>query len=206
MLIEVNHPIILEKITRLRDVKTPSQEFRALVIELGMLLTLYATDHLPITPVEVKTPLMTSTGVSLQGGNPVVISIMRAGNALLEGVLRSIPASDVGHIGLVRDEETLQPLEYLVKLPILSNRHVIVVDPMLATGNSANAALNSVGSFNPASTTLMCLVAAPEGLAKIQHHHPDIRIVTAAIDNRLNEKGYILPGLGDAGDRIYGTE
>tara|TARA_B110000003_G_C16499569_1_gene476835 strand:- start:101 stop:721 length:621 start_codon:yes stop_codon:yes gene_type:complete len=206
MLIEVNHPIILEKITRLRDVNTPSQEFRALVIELGMLLTLYATDHLPITPVEVKTPLMTSTGVSLQGGNPVVISIMRAGNALLEGVLRSIPASDVGHIGLVRDEETLQPLEYLVKLPILSNRHVIVVDPMLATGNSANAALNSVGSFNPASTTLMCLVAAPEGLAKIQHHHPDIRIVTAAIDNRLNEKGYILPGLGDAGDRIYGTE
>ena len=166
----------------------------------------YATEDLPTAEIDVDTPLEKTKGLQLEGGTPVVVSVLRAGNGLLDGVLTILSDADVGFIGLERDHETLEAMEYLVKLPKLSGRHVLVVDPMLATGHSAVAALDRVTIETPASVTLMCVVAAPEGVAHLQTHHPYVRVVTAALDRGLNEVGYILPGLGDAGDRLYGTE
>jgi len=164
-----------------------------------------ATTELPTTPITIETPLAETAGRELEGGTPVVVSVLRAGNGLLDGVLRILSDADVGFIGLVRDHETLEANEYLVKLPALAGRHVLVLDPMLATGHSAVAALNRVAAQNPESITLMCVVASPEGAEHVATHHPLVRIVAAALDEGLNELGYIVPGLGDAGDRLYGT-
>ena len=203
--IEVGHPLIADKLTRLRDHRTTTGEFRTLINDIGTLLTPAATSHLPSVQTEVTTPLTTTEGSVLEGGLPVLVSILRAGNGLLDGVLRVMHDADVGFIGMYRDEATLTPHEYVVRLPVLAGRQVLVTDPMLATGHSAVAALDLVAAQGPAGVVFMCLVAAPEGIAELHAHHPDVRIVTAAIDSHLNDVGYIVPGLGDAGDRLYGT-
>lgn len=201
----VDNPLVDTKLTRLRDVSTPTGEFRALLGDIGCLLTPAATANLPTRPLTVTTPLTTTEGVVLDGGTPVLVSVLRAGNGLMEGVLRLLPDADIGQIGLYRDHETLEAHQYMVRMPPIAGRHVIVVDPMLATGHSATAALDIVAVEQPASVVFMCLVAAPEGIAELQERHPNVDIVTAAIDSHLNEVGYIVPGLGDAGDRLYGT-
>ena len=202
----VEHPVVTAWTDRLRSIDTNYEEFRRLLGQIGKLMVPYATDHLPTTEIVVHTPLEKTNGLQLDGGTPVVISVLRAGNGLLDGVLTILSDADVGFVGLERDHETLEAVEYLVKLPALSGRHVLVVDPMLATGHSAVAALDRVVAEAPASITLMCVVAAPEGVQHVDTHHPNVRVVTAALDEGLNEVGYILPGLGDAGDRLYGTE
>jgi len=202
----VEHPVIAAWTDRLRSIETGKEEFRRLLSQIGQLMIPYATQDLPTEQIVVETPLAETEGHQLQGGTPAVISVLRAGNGLLDGVLTILSDADVGFIGLVRDHETLEAVEYLVKLPSLSSRHVLVVDPMLATGHSAVAALNRVKSHQPASVTFMCVVAAPEGVEHLQGHHPEVRVVTAALDEGLNNSGYILPGLGDAGDRLYGTD
>ena len=202
----VEHPVVTAWTDRLRSIDTNYEEFRRLLRQIGKLMVPYATEDLPTAEIDVHTPLEKTKGLQLEGGTPVVISVLRAGNGLLDGVLTILSDADVGFIGLERDHETLEAMEYLVKLPKLSGRHVLVVDPMLATGHSAVAALDRVTIETPASVTLMCVVAAPEGVAHLQTHHPDVRVVTAALDRGLNDVGYILPGLGDAGDRLYGTE
>jgi uracil phosphoribosyltransferase len=202
----VEHPVVIAWTDRLRSIETGNEEFRRLLSQIGQLMVPYATQDLPTEEIVVDTPLAETKGRQLRGGTPVVISVLRAGNGLLDGVLTIFSDADVGVIGLVRDHETLEAVEYLVKLPSLSGRHVLVVDPMLATGHSAVAALNRVNEQDPASVTFMCVVAAPEGVEHLQVHHPNVRVVTAALDEGLNDLGYILPGLGDAGDRLYGTD
>ncbi|MFL3002426.1 MAG: uracil phosphoribosyltransferase [Candidatus Poriferisodalaceae bacterium] len=202
----VEHPVVIAWTDRLRSIETGNEEFRRLLSQIGQLMVPYATQDLPTEEIVVDTPLAETKGRQLRGGTPVVISVLRAGNGLLDGVLTIFSDADVGVIGLVRDHETLEAVEYLVKLPSLSGRHVLVVDPMLATGHSAVAALNRVNEQDPASVTFMCVVAAPEGVEHLQVHHPNVRVVTAALDEGLNSSGYILPGLGDAGDRLYGTD
>ena len=202
----VEHPVVIAWTDRLRSIETGNEEFRRLLSQIGQLMVPYATQDLPTEEIVVDTPLAETKGRQLRGGTPVVISVLRAGNGLLDGVLTIFSDADVGVIGLVRDHETLEAVEYLVKLPSLSGRHVLVVDPMLATGHSAVAALNRVNEQDPASVTFMCVVAAPEGVEYLQVHHPNVRVVTAALDEGLNSSGYILPGLGDAGDRLYGTD
>lgn len=201
----VDHPVLSAWTDRLRSTATGVEEFRRLLGQVGQLMVGPATTELPTTSLTIETPLAETTGRELRGGTPVVVSVLRAGNGLLDGVLRILSDADVGFIGLVRDHETLEANEYLVKLPALAGRHVLVVDPMLATGHSAVAALNRVAAQNPESITLMCVVAAPEGVEHVATHHPLVRIVAAALDEGLNELGYIIPGLGDAGDRLYGT-
>jgi uracil phosphoribosyltransferase len=201
----VDHPVLAAWTDRLRSTGTETEEFRRLLGQIGQLMVGPATTELPTTVVPIKTPLAETTGRELQGGSPVVVSVLRAGNGLLDGVLRILSDADVGFIGLVRDHETLEAIEYLVKLPTLTGRHVLVLDPMLATGHSAVAALNRVAAEDPESITLMCVVAAPEGVQHVATHHPLVRVVAAALDDGLNELGYIIPGLGDAGDRLYGT-
>ena len=201
----IDHPLLSAWTDRLRSTATGVEEFRRLLGQIGQLMVGPATTELPTTSLTIETPLTETTGRELRGGTPVVVSVLRAGNGLLDGVLRILSDADVGFIGLVRDHETLEANEYLVKLPALAGRHVVVVDPMLATGHSAVAALNRVAAQNPESITLMCVVAAPEGVEHVATHHPLVRIVAAALDEGLNELGYIIPGLGDAGDRLYGT-
>ena len=201
----IDHPVLSAWTDRLRSTATGVEEFRRLLGQIGQLMVGPATTELPTTSLTIETPLAETTGRELRGGTPVVVSVLRAGNGLLDGVLRILSDADVGFIGLVRDHETLEANEYLVKLPALAGRHVLVVDPMLATGHSAVTALNRVAAQNPESITLMCVVAAPEGVEHVATHHPQVRIVAAALDEGLNELGYILPGLGDAGDRLYGT-
>ena len=201
----IEHPVIASWTDRLRSVDTDTDEFRRLLRQIGQLLVPSATEHLQTREITVHTPLAETTGRQLDGDTPVLVSILRAGNGLLDGALQVLSDADVGFIGLARDHESLEAIEYLVNLPRLANRHVIVVDPMLATGHSAVAALNRVAQQDPASVTLMCVVAAPEGVQHLTSHHPEVRIVTAALDEQLNDSGYILPGLGDAGDRLYGT-
>ncbi len=205
MFIVIDHPVLSAWTDRLRSTATGVEEFRRLLGQVGQLMVGPATTELPTTSLTIETPLAETTGRELRGGTPVVVSVLRAGNGLLDGVLRILSDADVGFIGLVRDHETLEANEYLVKLPALAGRHVLVVDPMLATGHSAVAALNRVAAQNPESITLMCVVAAPEGVEHVATHHPLVRIVAAALDEGLNELGYIIPGLGDAGDRLYGT-
>ena len=201
----IEHPVVASWTDRLRSVDTDTDEFRRLLRQIGQLLVPSATEHLPTREITVHTPLAETTGRQLDGDTPVLVSILRAGNGLLDGALQVLSDADVGFIGLARDHESLEAVEYLVNLPRLANRHVIVVDPMLATGHSAVAALNREAQEDPASVTLMCVVAAPEGVQHLTSHHPEVRIVTAALDEQLNDSGYILPGLGDAGDRLYGT-
>jgi uracil phosphoribosyltransferase len=203
----VDHPLVSHKLTALRDEQTASPEFRRLTEELVTLLAYEATRDVRVEPTTVQTPVAVAEGVSLSRPRPLVVPILRAGLGMLEGVLSLISSARVGFIGLYRDEETLQPVEYYVKLPEdLAERDAIVLDPMLATGNSSAAAVAAVKSAGARSVTLVCLVAAPEGIERVHEEHPDVHIVCAAIDRELNEKGYIVPGLGDAGDRLYGTK
>ena len=200
----VEHPLVQHKLTQMRQKDTTSQVFRTLLNEISLLLAYEVTRELPIKELEIETPLV-KTKMPYLSEMPSVVSILRAGNGLLEGVLQVIPNARVGHVGLYRDHETLEAVEYYCKFPPLNAGMTIVVDPMLATGNSACAALTRVKEENPASVRFLCLLAAPEGVKALNTEHPDVEIWTASLDERLNEKGYILPGLGDAGDRIYGT-
>ena len=200
----VDHPLVQHKLTLMRNKETLSPAFRQLLTETSLLLTYEVTRELALDQIRVETPLVPMEAPQLVDV-PVVVSILRAGNGLLEGVLQVLPDARVGHVGLYRDHDTLEAVEYYCKFPPLADRTIILVDPMLATGNSATAALDRVKAESPAAIRFLCLLAAPEGIAAVHAAHPDIAIWTAAVDERLNEVGYILPGLGDAGDRIYGT-
>ncbi len=207
LVIEVAHPLVKHKLGLLRDVTTTTQMFRQLVNELTLLLTYEATKDLADESVTIETPLERLEARRISGKKVAVCPILRAGMGMLDGVLSLIPGARVGFIGLYRNEETLQPVEYYVKLPDdLAERDVILLDPMLATGNSTAAAVESVKAAGATSVKLIALIAAPEGIARIHRDHPEVGIVVAAIDRELNEKGYIVPGLGDAGDRLYGTK
>lgn len=205
--IVVDHPLVQHKLSWLRDKDTESVVFRTLLGEVAMLLAYELTRELPMTTAEVHTPLMPMQAPRLAGKPPVLASILRAGNGLLEGVLKLIPTASVAHVGLYRDPETLEAVEYYYKVPSdISERDVLVVDPMLATGHSAIAAIARLKQDRPRSLRFLCLLAAPEGIAAFHAAHPDVDIVTASVDECLNDHGYILPGLGDAGDRMYGTK
>ncbi len=202
-----NHPLIQHKLHILRDKNTPSTEFRMIVSEIAMLLCYEATRDLELTPVEVETPITKSTFSMIAGKKLAFVPILRAGLGMVDGVLKLVPSARVGHIGLYRDPETLKPVEYYCKLPSdIHDREVIVLDPMLATGGSAIDAITQIKQRAPKSIKFIGIIAAPEGLRALQHAHPDVNIYCAALDERLNEHGYIVPGLGDAGDRIFGTK
>ena len=203
---EVRHPLVRHKLGLLRDVATDTDTFRRLVNELTLLLTYEATKEIGLEEVEVETPLEAHARWRIPGKKVAVCPILRAGMGMLDGVLSLIPVARVGFIGMYRDEETLEPVEYYVKLPAdVAEREVLLLDPMLATGNSTAAAVATLRRAGAGSITLIALIAAPEGIARIEGEHPDVRIVVAAVDSHLNDKGYIVPGLGDAGDRLYGT-
>jgi uracil phosphoribosyltransferase len=205
--VEVKHPLVQHKLGMLRDTETPTQLFRLLVNELTLLLTYEATKELATEEVEVETPLERTTVQRISGKKVAVCPILRAGLGMLDGVLSLISGARVGFIGLYRNEETLEPVEYYVKLPAdIAQRDVILLDPMLATGNSTAAAVQIVKDAGAQSVRLIALIAVPEGVDRIADAHPDVAIVVAGIDRGLNERGYILPGLGDAGDRLYGTK
>ncbi len=205
--ITITHPLVQHKLTVMRKKDTSTFEFRTLMHEISMLLAYEVTRDLEIELEEIQTPLATMHSPVVKGKKLVFVSILRAGNGLAEGMLNLVPNARIGHIGLYRDPKTLEPVEYYFKVPEhIQDRDVIVVDPMLATGNSAIAAINEIKALNPKSIKFTCLLAAPEGLAAFHQEHPDVTIYTAAIDERLDEQGYIIPGLGDAGDRLYGTK
>ena len=203
----MDHPLIQHKIGIMRRKDTGSKEFRTLVSEVAMLECYEATRDLELTDVEIETPICKTTVKELKGKKLAVVPILRAGLGMVEGMLEMIPAAKVGHIGLYRDPETAEPVEYYCKLPAdCSNREVFVVDPMLATGGSAVAALQMLKDKGVKSIRFMCIIAAPEGVQRLKEAHPDVDIFIGALDERLNEKKYIVPGLGDAGDRIFGTK
>jgi uracil phosphoribosyltransferase len=203
----VDHPLVQHKLGMLRDQTTPTQVFRQLVDELTLLLTYEATKDLATEEVQIETPLERTTVQRISGKKVAVCPILRAGIGMLDGVLSLISGARVGFIGLYRNEETLEPVEYYVKLPQdIAERDVILLDPMLATGNSTAAAVSSVKQAGAESIRLIAIIAAPEGIERLQAEHPDVTIVVAAIDRELNQKGYIVPGLGDAGDRLFGTK
>jgi uracil phosphoribosyltransferase len=205
--VEVAHPLVQHKLGLLRDAETPTQAFRQLVNELTLLLTYEATKDLATEEVEIGTPLERMTVQRISGKKVAVCPILRAGVGMLDGVLSLIPGARVGFIGLYRNEETLEPVEYFVKLPNdIDRRDVILLDPMLATGRSTGYAARLVKEAGAESVRLIALIAAPEGIEHMQAEHPDVVIVVAGVDRELNEKGYILPGLGDAGDRLFGTK
>lgn len=202
-----DHPLIQHKLTHIRDVNTGTKEFRELVDEVATLMAYEITRDLPLTEVEVETPVRTAKSNVLAGKKLGIVPILRAGIGMVDGILKLIPAAKVGHIGLFRDPETLQPVEYFVKLPSdVSEREFILVDPMLATGGTAVEAVNSLKKRGAKNIRFMCLIAAPEGVKVFTEAHPDIDVYIAAMDEKLNEKGYIVPGLGDAGDRLFGTK
>ncbi len=206
-LIEVKHPLVQHKLSYLREKDTPTVHFRKIANEVTLLLTYEATKDFPTEDVEIETPLERTTVQRISGKKVAVCPVLRAGMGMLDGVLSLVSGARVGFIGLYRDEETLEPVEYYVKLPNdLEDRDAIVLDPMLATGNSSVAAITKVKDAGARTVTLVCLVSAPEGIERVHAEHPEVRIVTAAVDRGLNEKGYIVPGLGDAGDRLYGTK
>lgn len=203
----VTHPLVQHKLTLMRDETTPTAVFRQLLREISLLLAYEVTRELDMTTKKIRTPLTEMEAPTLDGRKLALISILRAGNGLLDGMLELIPSARVGFVGLYRDEETLQPVQYYFKVPdLLDQRLVIAVDPMLATGNSSAAAIDLLKEAGATNLRFLCLLAAPEGVARMKAAHPDVPIVTAALDERLNEKGYIVPGLGDAGDRMFGTK
>ena len=206
-LVVVDHPLVQHKLGLLRDRDTPTQVFRQLVDEVTLLLTYEATKDMATEEVEIETPLERTTVHRISGKKVAVCPILRAGVGMLDGVLSLISGARVGFIGLYRNEETLEPVEYYVKLPQdIAQRDVLLLDPMLATGNSTAAAVATVKRAGAQSIRLIAIIAAPEGIERIQAEHPDVAIVVAAVDRELNAKGYIVPGLGDAGDRLYGTK
>lgn len=202
----LDHPLIQQKLFYIRDKRTINLNFRTMVNEIAALMVYEVTRHLPLRPREIETPLEKTTGYVL--AKPVtLVPILRAGLGMSDGILSLIPQARVGHLGLYRDKQTLKPVEYYVKFPTdIAESEIIVIDPMLATGGSADAALDYVKKAGGNSIIFVCLVAAPEGVALLQEKHPDVPVYTAALDRELNDHKYILPGLGDAGDRIYGTE
>ena len=204
----IDHPLIQHKLTLMRQTDTSTAKFRNLLREIGMLLAYEVTRDLPLKYEEIKTPISSMMAPMLAAEKKmVIISIMRAGQGILDGILELIPSARVGHIGLYRDPSTLGAVEYYFKVPHdIEQRDVLIVDPMLATGNSAVAAVDRLKEYNPLSMKFLCLLAAPEGIAHFHEQHPDVPIYTAAIDEYLDEQGYIVPGLGDAGDRLYGTK
>jgi len=202
----VDHPLVQHKLTIMRDKNTPTAQFRQLLREISQFLAYEATRDLALGTCEIETPLVPMQAPIMDGKKPALISILRAGNGLLDGVLDLVPAARVGFVGLYRDEETLKPVQYYCKLPQnMDQRFAIVVDPMLATGNSSVAAIDLVKEHGAKDILFLCLLAAPEGIVRMRTAHPDVPIVTAAIDEKLNDLGYIVPGLGDAGDRMFGT-
>lgn len=205
--IVMDHPLIQHKLSLIRDKETGSKEFRELLEEVAMLLAYEVTRDLPLKEVVIETPVGKVNTKVISGKKMAVVPILRAGLGMVDGILKLVPAAKVGHIGLYRDPVTLEPVEYYCKLPAdVDERDLILVDPMLATGGSASAAIGFIKKRGCKNIKLMCLIAAPEGIARIQKDHPDVDIFVAAKDERLNEHGYIVPGLGDAGDRLFGTK
>jgi uracil phosphoribosyltransferase len=203
----VDHPLVLHKLTLMRDKHTPSAVFRQLLHEISLLLAYEVARDLPMATRTIETPLAEMEAPILKGKKLVIVSILRAGNGLLEGMLDLIPSARVGHIGIYRDPKTLQPVEYYLKVPEdIAERPVIVVDPMLATGNSVSAAVTRLKQKGARDIRLVCLLSAPEGIRHFNADHPDVPVFTAAVDSHLNDHGYIVPGLGDAGDRMFGTK
>jgi uracil phosphoribosyltransferase len=203
----VTHPLVQHKLTIMRDRTTSTAKFRQLLREVSMLLAYEVTRQMELTTTQIETPIQPMQAPVLAGRKLALVSILRAGNGLLDGILELVPSARVGFIGLYRDPETLQPVQYYCKLPSeLDERLVIVVDPMLATGNSSAAAVDLLKKSGAKNIRFLCLLAAPEGVARMREAHPDVPIVTAALDERLNDHGYIVPGLGDAGDRMFGTK
>lgn len=204
---QIVHPLIQHKLAIIRDKNTGSKDFRELVEEVSMLMAYEVTREMQVKDVEIETPIYKTTCKMLAGKKLAIVPILRAGLGMVDGMLRLIPAAKVGHIGLYRDEETLQPVEYFCKLPQdIEERDVIVVDPMLATGGSATDAITLLKKRGAVNIRLVCLISAPEGIKAVTDVHPDVDVYVGAIDEKLNEKGYIVPGLGDAGDRLYGTK
>ena len=202
-----NHPLIQHKLALLRDKNTGSKDFRTLVSEIATLMCYEATRDLPLEEVEIETPIQKTKANIISGKTLAFVPILRAGTGMLDGVLSLVPSAKVGHIGMYRDEETALPVPYYCKLPSdIEEREVIVLDPMLATGGSAIDAINQIKTYNPKSIKFMGIIAAPEGLEALKESHPDVDIYCAALDEKLNEHKYIVPGLGDAGDRIFGTK
>lgn len=203
----VDHPLVQHKLTLMRKKETSTASFRQLLREITQLLAYEITREMPLTKTAIETPMEEMEAPILAGKKLALVSILRAGNGMLDGVLELIPSARVGFVGLYRDEETLQPVQYYFKAPEgLQDRLVIAVDPMLATGNSSAAAIDLLKKSGANNIRFLCLLAAPEGVARMKEAHPDVPIVTAALDRQLNDKGYIMPGLGDAGDRMFGTK
>ena len=203
----VDHPLVAHKLTILRDKDTSTKDFREIVSEIGMLLTYEATRDLPLTTKTIETPICRMEAPILKGKKFAVVPILRAGLGLVDGVLRMVPSARVGHLGMYRDEETMVPVQYFCKMPRdVAERDVLIVDPMLATGGSADAAIQIMKGYGCKNIKLMVLVAAPKGIEVVTSKHPDVEIYCGAVDEKLNENGYIVPGLGDAGDRIFGTK
>lgn len=203
----MDHPLIQHKVSLMRDCSTGAKDFRALLSEISMLMAYEVTRDLPLKEVEIQTPICNTRTKVISGRKLGVVPILRAGLGMVDGFLSLVPAAKVGHIGLYRDPDTLEPVEYYCKLPAdVQERDLVVVDPMLATGGSASAAIGFIKKRGCRSIKLMCLIGAPEGIARIQKDHPDVDIFIAAVDEKLNDHGYIVPGLGDAGDRLFGTK
>jgi uracil phosphoribosyltransferase len=203
----IDHPLVQHKLTLMRQKERSTNSFRELLGEISTLLAYEVTRDLPLVYQEIETPMATMRAPMLEGKKVVLVNILRAGSGMVDGMLRILPSARIGHIGLYRDPETLGAVEYYYKMPSeLGDRDVIIVDPMIATGNSAIAAVDRLKSAGPKSIKFVCILAAPEGLANFHDSHPDVPIFTAAVDERLDERGYILPGLGDAGDRLFGTK
>ena len=203
----MDHPLIQHKLTLLRDKRTGSKEFREMIAEVSMLMCYEATRDLPLEEVEIKTPITTAKFKTIAGKKLAIVPVLRAGLGMVDDILTLIPSAKVGHIGLYRDPDTLEPVEYYCKMPNdIAEREVIILDPMLATGGSASAAIQFIKNYEVKNIKLMNIIAAPEGIQRVHHDHPDVDIYCAALDEKLNDHGYIVPGLGDAGDRIFGTK
>ncbi len=203
----LNHPLLQHKLSVLRDKNTGDKDFREIVSEIAVLMCYEATRDLPLQEVEIETPVAKTTARQIAGKKMAIVPILRAGLGMVEGILTLVPLAKVGHVGLFRDPETLEPVKYYCKMPSdIAERDVIILDPMLATGGSASAAITFVKEYGVKNIKLMNILAAPEGIDRVRRDHPDVEIYVAAVDEKLNEHGYIVPGLGDAGDRIFGTK
>ena len=203
----LDHPLLQHKVSILRDETTGVKDFREVVSEIATLMCYEATRDLPLEDVEIKTPITTAKFKTIAGKKLAIVPVLRAGLGMVDGILTLIPSAKVGHIGLYRDPDTLEPVEYYCKMPTdIAEREVIILDPMLATGGSASAAIQFIKNYEVKHIKLMNIIAAPEGIERVHHDHPDVDIYCAALDEKLNEHGYIVPGLGDAGDRIFGTK